>query len=35
MHVWTHLKNETCGKTCIGICADGHAELDDLAGAVL
>ena len=28
MHVWTHLKKETYGKTGIGIYADGMTELD-------
>jgi arylsulfatase A-like enzyme len=35
MHVWTHLKKETYGKTGIGIYADGMTELDDTTGAVL
>ena len=35
MHVWTHLKKETYGKTGIGIYADGMTELDDVTGAVL
>jgi len=35
MHVWTHLKKETYGKTGIGIYADGMTELDDITGAVL
>jgi len=35
MHVWTHLKKETYGKTGVGIYADGMTELDDVTGAVL
>jgi arylsulfatase len=35
MHVWTHLKKETYGKTGIGIYPDGMTELDDVTGAVL
>ena len=35
MHVWTHLKKETYGKTGIGIYPDGMTELDDITGAVL
>jgi arylsulfatase len=35
MHVWTHLKKETYGRTGIGIYADGMCELDDKVGALL
>jgi arylsulfatase A-like enzyme len=35
MHVWTHLKKETRGKTGVGIYPDGMTELDDVTGAVL
>jgi len=35
MHIWTHLKKETYGKTGIGIYPDGMTELDDITGAVL
>jgi arylsulfatase len=35
MHIWTHLKKETYGKTGIGIYPDGMTELDDVTGAVL
>lgn len=35
MHVWTHLKKETYGKTGIGIYPDGMTELDDITGALL
>ena len=32
MHVWTHLKKETYGRTGIGIYPDGMCELDDKVG---
>jgi Sulfatase/Histidine kinase-, DNA gyrase B-, and HSP90-like ATPase len=35
MHVWTHLKKETLGRTGVGIYADGMCELDDKVGALL
>jgi arylsulfatase A-like enzyme len=35
MHVWTHLKKESYGRTGIGIYADGMCELDDKVGALL
>jgi arylsulfatase len=35
MHVWTHLKKETYGRTGVGIYADGMCELDDHVGALL
>jgi arylsulfatase len=35
MHVWTHLKKATYGRTGIGIYADGMAELDDMVGLLL
>jgi arylsulfatase len=35
MHVWTHLKKATYGRTGIGIYADGMCELDDKVGALL
>src|SRR5262245_51597700 len=35
MHVWTHLKKETYGKTGVGIYADGMTELDDKVGMLL
>jgi len=35
MHVWTHLKKESYGKTGIGIYADGMAEHDGFVGQVL
>jgi arylsulfatase len=35
MHVWTHLKKETRGRTGVGIYADGMCELDDRVGALL
>ncbi len=35
MHVWTHLKKETYGRTGVGIYADGMCELDDKVGALL
>jgi arylsulfatase len=35
MHVWTHLKKESYGRTGVGIYADGMCELDDNVGALL
>jgi arylsulfatase A-like enzyme len=35
MHVWTHLKKESNGRTGIGLYPDGMMELDDITGAVL
>jgi arylsulfatase len=35
MHVWTHLKKSTLGRTGVGIYADGMMELDDKVGALL
>jgi arylsulfatase len=35
MHVWTHLKKESIGKTGVGIYADGMVELDGMVGALL
>ncbi len=35
MHVWTHLKEESYGKTGIGIYADGMVEHDMMIGKVL
>jgi arylsulfatase len=35
MHVWTHLKKETLGRTGISLYADGMAEHDDMIGAML
>jgi arylsulfatase len=35
MHVWTHLKEESYGKTGIGIYADGMVEHDEIIGTVL
>jgi arylsulfatase len=35
MHVWTHLKKETYGRTGVGIYADGMCELDDKVGMLL
>ncbi len=35
MHVWTHLKKESYGRTGIGIYADGMVEHDDFVGNVL
>ena len=32
MHVWTHLKKESYGRTGIGIYPDGMVELDDHGG---
>jgi arylsulfatase A-like enzyme len=35
MHVWTHLRKKSIGRTGIGIYADGMMELDDHVGALL
>jgi arylsulfatase len=35
MHVWTHLKKESYGRTGIGIYPDGMVELDTMVGALL
>ena len=35
MHVWTHLKKESDGKTGIGLYPDGMVEHDGIVGAVL
>ena len=35
MHVWTHLKKESYGKTGISIYADGMVEHDEAIGSVL
>lgn len=35
MHIWTHLKKESDGRTGIGLYPDGMMELDDITGAVL
>jgi len=35
MHVWTHLKKESYGKTSIGIYPDGMVEHDGFVGEVL
>jgi arylsulfatase len=35
MHVWTHLKAKSLGRTGVGIYADGMMELDDMTGALL
>jgi arylsulfatase len=35
MHVWTHLKKESLGRTGVGIYADGMSELDDMTGELL
>ena len=35
MHVWTHLKKKSYGRTGIGIYPDGMVELDDMVGALL
>ncbi|MDP9145647.1 MAG: sulfatase-like hydrolase/transferase, partial [Actinomycetota bacterium] len=32
MHVWTHLKPESYGKSGVGIYADGMLELDEIVG---
>jgi arylsulfatase A-like enzyme len=35
MHVWTHLKKESVGKTGLGIYADGMVEHDAMVGQLL
>ena len=35
MHVWTHLKKETDGRTGIGLYPDGMVEHDDMVGELL
>ncbi|MBB4440665.1 MULTISPECIES: arylsulfatase [Rhizobium] len=35
MHIYTHLKAESKGKTGLGIVADGMAELDGMVGQLL
>lgn len=35
MHVWTHLKKSSQGRTGIGLYPDGMVEHDDMVGAVL
>ena len=35
MHVWTHLKKESDGRTGIGLAADGMVEHDDMVGDLL
>jgi arylsulfatase len=35
MHVWTHLRKESLGRTGIGIYPDGMVELDDHVGVLL
>jgi arylsulfatase len=35
MHIWTHLKAESQGKTGLGIAADGMVEHDGQVGALL
>jgi arylsulfatase len=35
MHVWTHLRKESEGRTGIGLYPDGMMELDDITGVVL
>ncbi len=35
MHVWTHLKKSSDGRTGIGLAADGMVEHDDMVGALL
>src|SRR5262245_33980022 len=35
MHVWTHLKKESEGKTGIGLYPDGMVEHDEMVGKVL
>ena len=35
MHVFTHLKKESDGKTGLGVYADGMVEHDDMVGTVL
>ncbi len=35
MHVWTHLKKESSGRTGIGLYPDGMVEHDDMVGDLL
>jgi len=35
MHVWTHLKAESAGKTGLGLYPDGMVELDGIVGRLL
>ena len=35
MHIWTHLKKESDGKTGLGVYADGMVEHDGHVGQVL
>jgi arylsulfatase len=35
MHIWTHLKSESQGKTCLGIYPDGMVEHDAMVGELL
>jgi arylsulfatase A-like enzyme len=35
MHVWTHLKRSSVGKTGIGLYADGMVEHDQMVGRIL
>ena len=35
MHVWTHLRKKSLGRTGVGIYPDGMMELDDHVGALL
>src|SRR5215470_12045536 len=35
MHVWTHLKKESVGRTGVGLYPDGMVEHDDMVGAML
>jgi arylsulfatase A-like enzyme len=35
MHIYTHLKPESQGKTGLGLVADGMTELDDMVGRLL
>src|SRR5262249_59275711 len=35
MHVWTHLKKESIGRTGVGLYADGMVEHDDMVGRLL
>ncbi|MGH7309721.1 MAG: sulfatase-like hydrolase/transferase, partial [Candidatus Rokuibacteriota bacterium] len=35
MHVWTHLKKESVGKTGVGLYADGMVEHDAMVGELL
>jgi len=35
MHIWTHLKKSSVGRTGIGLSPDGMMELDDITGTAL